>query len=128
MLNKPVPSATKELASAFTSGGAAGWEDVDTVDVTLVADGAVFATAHLDLEAAAATAVAPNFRMVIGASNGPTIAVDLLATQDALAAACSHLATGLSAGAITCKLQVQDDGTTAVKVNHAVISAIGLQI
>jgi hypothetical protein len=128
VLNKPVPAATHELAAPFTSAGGAAWEDVDSVAVTLVADGAVFATVHFDLEAAAATAVAPNFRVVIGASNGPTIAVDLLSTQDALAAACSHMAAGLSAGAITCKLQVQDDGVTAVTVSHAVITAIGLQV
>lgn len=129
-IHKGVPAISAASVGAFTSSGSGGWEDVTnaTIDVTLVDAGSVLAIVDLDCEAAAATAVAPEFRVVIDGNNGAPISVDLLTTQDALAAHVHHLQTGLAVGARTCKLQVKDDGVTAVTISHWIISALGLQV
>jgi len=119
-------SVHKELAAPFTSAGGGAWETVDTAVVPMSVDGTIMAVASLDAEAAAAVAVAPNFRLVIDGNAMGAVSVDLLATQAALAAAVNGLQAAITAGAINVELQVQDDGVTAVTVNHALITAIGL--
>jgi len=129
-VKKAVPSASDASTGPFTSSGGGTWEDVTgaSVDVTLNDAGAAMAIAQASAEANAAAAVQAQFRVVIDGNNGQAIPVDLLATQDALPGMAHHLQAGLAAGARTCKLQVMDDGVTAVKVNSWIISAIALQV
>jgi hypothetical protein len=119
-------SGHRVLPAPFTSGGAAAWETVDTFNVTLSLDGSMLVVASVEVEAAAAVAVAPKFRLRVAGNNGAEMSVDLLATQEAACVPLNHIHPGLTAGTIAVDLQVQDDGVTAVQVNAAIIDAIGL--
>jgi hypothetical protein len=127
-VNKAVPGNGAALGAPHTTAGGGAWEVVVSTTVTLVAAGDIIGIASANVKAAAAAGVTAEFRVVIDGNNGSALDVDCLATQDTLTAGAQHIETGLATGARIVKLQVKDDAATAVTVDMAFISGIGLQV